>query len=487
MFSFIISVVLLFLHTVSAATPSQWRNRAIYQIVTDRFARTDGNTTATCNTGDRVYCGGTWKGIIQNLGYIKGMGFDAVWISPITFQLQGKTLWGESYAGYWQQDLYRLNGNFGTAADLKALSAALHAQGMYLVVDVVVNHNAWNGPPSAVNYTAFNPFNNPSNYHSFCEVDYSNTTSAQVCWLGDTNVPLPDLKTESSPVASAYQTWISQLMTNYSIDGLRLDTVLNVDPSFWPAFSHAAGSPYLVAEPRLRLPADALARPPRHPQLPAVLRARRRVRLARGQHDGACPDTSLLAPFSENADAPRFASLTGDLVAAQNVLAFTLLADGVPVVYQGQEQHYASVGGSGDPWNREALWFSGYRTQVPLYGLTQALLKLRKWAGGLDQGYWGYGMWAIYSDVRAVVVRKGYPGRQVLGVFTNVGSQAPAYAVQLGAYKTAATNGQVWVDVLGCGTVVADASGGLNVTVPGGWPRVLFPQTALKGSGFCGQ
>ena len=67
---------------------------------------------------------------MQRLGYIKGMGFDAVWISPITFQLQGNTRWGESYAGYWQQDLYRVNENFGTAADLKALSAALHSQGM---------------------------------------------------------------------------------------------------------------------------------------------------------------------------------------------------------------------------------------------------------------------------------------------------------------------------------------------------------------------
>lgn len=53
---------LIFLHTVTAvkaATPDQWRGRSIYQIITDRFARTDGSTTYTCNTGDRVYCGGT--------------------------------------------------------------------------------------------------------------------------------------------------------------------------------------------------------------------------------------------------------------------------------------------------------------------------------------------------------------------------------------------------------------------------------------------
>lgn len=37
---------------------------------------------------------------------------------------------GEGYHGYWAQNIYALNSNFGTAADLAALSAALHARGM---------------------------------------------------------------------------------------------------------------------------------------------------------------------------------------------------------------------------------------------------------------------------------------------------------------------------------------------------------------------
>jgi hypothetical protein len=61
-----------------AATPDEWRSRSIYQIVTDRFARTDGSTTAACNAGLGQYCGGTWNGIANQLDYIQGMGFDAV-------------------------------------------------------------------------------------------------------------------------------------------------------------------------------------------------------------------------------------------------------------------------------------------------------------------------------------------------------------------------------------------------------------------------
>lgn len=40
--------------SVLAATPAQWRSQSIYFMLTDRFARTDGSTTAACNTNDRV-------------------------------------------------------------------------------------------------------------------------------------------------------------------------------------------------------------------------------------------------------------------------------------------------------------------------------------------------------------------------------------------------------------------------------------------------
>lgn len=45
------------------------------------------------------------------------------------------------YHGYWAQDIYSVNPNFGTEDDLVALSAAVHARGMYLMVDIVTNHS----------------------------------------------------------------------------------------------------------------------------------------------------------------------------------------------------------------------------------------------------------------------------------------------------------------------------------------------------------
>lgn len=225
-----------------AADAATWRSRSIYQLLTDRFARADGSTTATCNTEDRVYCGGSWTGVSNQLDYIQGMGFDAVWISPITLNLPQDTGDGSAYHGYWQQDLYSVNGNFGTADDLKTLSAALHARNMFLMVDIVVNHNGYSGASNSVDYSVFHPFDQQSYYHTYCTItDQNNQTQKDDCWLGDNTVPLVDLATENSDVANGYNEWISELVSNYSIDGLRIDTAMYVNTDFYGPFLEAAG------------------------------------------------------------------------------------------------------------------------------------------------------------------------------------------------------------------------------------------------------
>jgi len=64
-----------------AAGPDEWRSRSIYQVITDRYARTDGSTTAECEVFANTICGGTWQGLINHLDYIQDMGFTAVCFS----------------------------------------------------------------------------------------------------------------------------------------------------------------------------------------------------------------------------------------------------------------------------------------------------------------------------------------------------------------------------------------------------------------------
>lgn len=80
-------------------------------------------------------------------------------------------------------------------------------------------------------------------------------------------------------------------------------------------------------------------------------------------------------------------SYTDDIALAKNVAAFTVMADGIPIIYAGQEQHY---NGGSDPSNREAVWLSGYNTDSELYKLIAGANAIRSHAIRQDDGYLSY-------------------------------------------------------------------------------------------------
>ncbi|KAF2496974.1 alpha-amylase [Lophium mytilinum] len=480
---------------VDAATPAEWRSKAIYQVLTDRFARTDGSTTATCDTSKGMYCGGTYQGIINHLDYIQNMGFSAIWISPITYNIPDTTKYGQAFHGYWQQNLYELNSNFGSGSDLKSLATALHDRGMYLMVDIVVNHNGWKGDASSVDYSDFYPFNKQSYYHSYCAItDYNNQDNVEDCWLGDSNVELVDLKTEDSTVASMYNTWITQLVSNYSIDGLRVDTAKHVDKNFFPDFNSAAGV-FITGEvydgdpsytcPYQNYMDSVLNYPMYYPLLSAFESTSGSISDLVNQLNtmkSTCKDTTLLGSFSENHDLPRFASYTQDFSLAQNIIAYTILSDGIPIIYAGQEQHYD---GGNDPYNREATWLSGYSTTSTLYKHVAKLNQIRNQAIYKDSTYLTYKNWVIYSDTTTIAMRKGYDGKQIITILSNKGADGASYTQAIGT--TGWSAGTSVVEVLSCTTTSVDSSGNLQVPMASGLPRVYYPSAQLSGSGICGK
>jgi alpha-amylase len=99
-------VLILLLYCLSlisyarAAHSEDWRRRSVYQLLTDRFARTNDSDNSACNVED--YCGGTYQGVINHLDWIQDMGFTAVWISPIQKGLEGPTPDGEDFHGKTQ-------------------------------------------------------------------------------------------------------------------------------------------------------------------------------------------------------------------------------------------------------------------------------------------------------------------------------------------------------------------------------------------------
>lgn len=127
-------------HTYNPSPPD-WRSLVIYQLLTDRFA--DGNPQNNelfedgFDVRDMTFRhGGDFEGLRRRLYYIRGLGCNAIWISPI-FQ-NGYNF----YHQYAQLDFTVLDKRLGTLDKLRHLVADAHELGIYVIVDVVMNHMA---------------------------------------------------------------------------------------------------------------------------------------------------------------------------------------------------------------------------------------------------------------------------------------------------------------------------------------------------------
>ena len=100
-----------------------WKTTVIYQIYPRSFK--DSN-------GDGI---GDLQGLISKLDYIKGLGFETLWISP--FFASPQKDWGYDVTGYRE-----IAPEYGTLADVKQLIAEIHKRGMKVLFDLVLNHTS---------------------------------------------------------------------------------------------------------------------------------------------------------------------------------------------------------------------------------------------------------------------------------------------------------------------------------------------------------
>lgn len=109
--------------SVEAPARDWFQSAVVYQIYPRSFA--DSN-------GDGI---GDLRGIISKLDYLHRLGVDVVWLSPIYTSPQDDN-------GYDISDYRNVDPLFGTLEDLQELTDGLHARGMKLVMDLVVNHTS---------------------------------------------------------------------------------------------------------------------------------------------------------------------------------------------------------------------------------------------------------------------------------------------------------------------------------------------------------
>ncbi|GHF52416.1 carbohydrate binding domain-containing protein [Streptomyces griseosporeus] len=122
------------------------RKDPIYFVLTARF--NDGDSSNNRGGSQHVKSGnaanddpmfrGDFKGLIDKLDYIKGLGFSAVWITPVVLNRSDY-----DYHGYHGYDFYKVDPRLESAgASYQDLIDAAHAKGMKIYQDVVYNHSS---------------------------------------------------------------------------------------------------------------------------------------------------------------------------------------------------------------------------------------------------------------------------------------------------------------------------------------------------------
>lgn len=208
-----------------------WHDKVAYQIYPKSFLDTNGDGI------------GDLKGIISKLDYLKELGIDIIWLSPVyesPFVDQG----------YDISDYYKIAEQFGTMDDFDTLVAEMKKRGMHLIMDLVVNHcsdkHEWfqkaladpDGPYAG--YFYFREGKNgkaPSNYRSnFGGSAWTKVPGTNKYYLHTFAKEQPDLNWENPVVRQKIYEMINWWFEK-GISGFRIDAIINIKKNLdFPSF-----------------------------------------------------------------------------------------------------------------------------------------------------------------------------------------------------------------------------------------------------------
>jgi glycosidase len=255
---------------LQVASPD-WRDQVIYFAMIDRFddgdPRNNDQGTGEYDPADGAsYSGGDLVGLTRRIEYMRGLGATALWVTPPVANQwwDGQVGYG-GYHGYWAENFKAIDAHFGTLEDYRHLSRCLHARGMVLVQDIVVNHvgnffhydgdidpkdparnyrlNADSRPHAAPTQVPFS-LNDPRRdedrkaaiYHWTPRIRDFSDRSQQLDWQ---LAELDDLNTESPVVRKALRDSYGYWIREAGVDAYRVDTAFYVPPEYFDDFLNA--------------------------------------------------------------------------------------------------------------------------------------------------------------------------------------------------------------------------------------------------------
>ena len=281
------------------AVPTEFhmaKHPVIYFVMLDRFANGDAaNDHGNINGGSSkdgfdpaatgFYHGGDLAGLTSKIGYIKSLGFTAIWVTPVVRQVtvapDGSSA---GYHGYWGAGFDQVDPHLGTMQEFKDFVTAAHDQGLGVILDIVANHTGdviYSSSGTSYSDTYYSPYMTKSGkvfsaaklagsskFPSLSQLDLNtsfpnppllNNADAHVkspAWLNDMRnyhnrgnstfsgesslygdfYGLDDLFTESPIVVTGMIKIFADWITNTGVDGFRIDTARHVNKEFWRVF-----------------------------------------------------------------------------------------------------------------------------------------------------------------------------------------------------------------------------------------------------------
>jgi glycosidase len=403
----------------------------IYFIVTDRFANGDSDNDFDVDyTNPNGYHGGDFAGIEERIPYLQNLGVTALWITPVFDQISMPVQGAYGYHGYWPGDFEKVDRHLykpkpgipdGSKRYLKDLVDQLHAAGIKVILDMVVNHTGYLHPALGdPNYTG------PIKQHWFNAPRGEQEIGDIGSWLNG----LPDLKQDEPEVADYFTNVIADWIEETGVDCIRMDTAKHVESIFWQYYKTTVKGKHptvsLLGEV-LEFDIDKISAYQKHFAFDSMFdfplqQAIERVFIygepfsiistpysshkEQGggvlNHDTMYTNHNVLVTMLDNHDLPgRFMTIAldkgiGDRGWARQMtklaLTFQLTSRGIPQIYYGTE---LGLEGHGSPDNRRDMpWHligNGLNPEkgtdeFDIYEHTRRMIKLRKSSDALKYG-----------------------------------------------------------------------------------------------------
>ncbi len=377
---------------VELTNPEWSRDAVIYQINTRQFTNE-----------------GTFRAAMAELPRLKALGVDILWLMPI-HPIGVENRKGTLGSPYAVRDYFDVNPEFGTKADFKAFVDAAHAQGFHVILDWVANHSAWDNPLRT---------SHPEYY-----VRTWNGNFRPTLWLDWSDII--DFDYEQAGLRQYMTSALTYWVREFGVDGYRADVAGMVPTDFWDNARtelDAIKPVFMLAEwqyPELHRRAfDASYAWDWHNAMHQIGTGKADVGALFGYYssdDAAWPHGAMRMLFTSNHDKNSWEGTEYELFgpALANVTALTFIADGIPLIYNGQEAGNARrlEFFEKDP----IVWPTSEHANAAEY---RRLIAFRDANPALHNGRWGAEMVPVVNTAhpRVFTFVREKNGNKVFGIF----------------------------------------------------------------------